>query len=285
MTQHRSIVVVKVGGSIQDDPAQLRLVAADAAALARDGVRPVLVHGGGKAISAAMKAAGLSPRFVHGQRYTDQATLEIVERCLCGPGSVNEELVSMIEQAGTPATGLHSLGACVLHARRSTPAGSPDDLGLVGEVSRVSAPVIAGLCALGIIPVIAPVALADLGAAHAGTDRAFALPLGARLNVNADLAAGAVAAALRPTAFILVSDTPGIRTGTGDYAPALTRADVERLRASGVIDGGMLPKVLGCAMALDAGVPNVLIVDGRSPGALRRAVLHPLDAGGTRLTP
>jgi acetylglutamate kinase len=285
MTTARSLVVVKVGGSIQDDPAQLRLVAADAAALSREGLHPVLVHGGGKAISAAMKAAGLTPRFVRGQRYTDPATLEIVERCLCGPGSINEDLVTMIEQAGAPAIGLHSLGACVLHARRSTPAGSPDDLGLVGDVTRVGAPVIRGLCTLGIIPVIAPVALADLGDRRDADERAAALPLGARLNVNADLAAGAVAAALRPAAFILVSDTPGIRTGTGDYAAVLARAEIDRLTAAGVIDGGMRPKVEGCAMALDAGVACVLIVDGRRPGALRRAVLQPDRADGTRLTP
>lgn len=286
-------VVVKVGGSIQDDVQQLALVASDIAVMRSVGAAVVVVHGGGKAISAAMKDAGLQPRFVQGQRFTDEATLKIAERVLAKV--VNAELVGLIARAGVgegSVMGLHSLGTCVLGAVRATKAGSAEDLGFVGVVPKggVNVAVIRGLTNQGIVPVIAPVAM-DLEGDGEGVGR---------LNVNADLAGGRVAAELRAAKFVMVSDTPGVRTDAKDassYVKRLSRGDVERLKAAGVIDGGMLPKVQGCAMALEAGVGGVggggegggggggvWIVDGRVAGAaLMAAVDHP-ETPGTRLT-
>lgn len=270
-----STVVVKVGGSIQDDPAQIVEVMRDVAGAARAGRSCIVVHGGGKAISAAMNAAGLTPRFVAGQRYTDGPTLEIAERVLAE--TVNRELCAALADAGARPYPLHSLGTCVLLASRSGQTGKPGqpeaDLGLVGRVHTVAGEVIRGLCLQGFVPVIAPVAV----------ERPRVAGSPGKLNVNADLAAGTVARAVRPGAFVLVSDTPGVRTDATRYAPVLDHAAVGALIASGVIDGGMLPKIQACLEALDAGVPDVSIVDGRVPGALARALGGgPLD--GTRLT-
>lgn len=249
-------VVIKVGGSIQDDPAAMRLLMHQVALLSELGVTPAVIHGGGKAISAAMKTAGLTPRFVQGQRYTDEETLHIAERVLVN--EVNRELVQAVQERGAKARGLHSLGLCVLRARRVI----EPDLGLVGRVGEVDAPVVAALCAAGIVPIIGPVAI------DAARD-------GGKLNVNADLAAGEVAFALGAGTLLMVSDTPGIRTSAAPevWAQRLSRDDLSRLRATGIIDGGMLPKVEACLRALDAGARRVLIIDGRAPDAIVRTLL------------
>ncbi|MGQ0627985.1 MAG: acetylglutamate kinase [Phycisphaerales bacterium] len=271
------LVLVKVGGSIQDDSAQMRRVMTDVAALASLGARPVVVHGGGKAINAALASAGLGSRFVQGQRYTDARTLEIAEGVLIE--RVNAELVAMIAQAGAEATGLHSRGACVLAAQRqgtdAAPGQPSEDLGLVGRVCRVQSAVIEGLAVAGVVPVIAPIALDETG-------------LG-KLNVNADLAAGAVAAAVHARVFILVSDTTGVRTDPeqpGSHAPVLSRFEARGLQERGVIAGGMLPKLAACFMGLDGGAERVAIIDGRVARSLLRAVLadppEPID--GTWVT-
>lgn len=262
------MVTIKVGGSIQDDPAQLLGVAESIAARVRRTGQPcAVVHGGGKAISAAMRQAGLPARFVQGQRYTDEPTLAIVARVLCG--QVNAELCAALARAGLRPAPLHAQSACVLTAQRI----AEPDLGLVGQVapSGVRADVIRSLCAAGLVPVIAPVAR-----------DADAQGLGAFLNVNADLAGGAVAAALGSGAFLLVSDTPGVRTSPEPGSPCAGRIDaatIDRLTASGVIDGGMLPKVHACLAALAAGAGDVRIVDGRVPDCLSPG------APGTRVVP
>lgn len=271
---HRSLgalrgqgLVVKVGGSIQDDPGTMRSIARDVAALVTLGARPVVIHGGGKAITAAMAKAGLEARFVEGQRYTDESTLAIVEKVLVS--GVNRELVDLIADEGAPAQGLHTLSTCVLQAERAGTDAAPgkpsQDLGLVGRVTRVNAPVILGLCGAGVVPVIAPVAHQADGSGGAT----------GKLNVNADLAAGTVAATLRASAFVLVSDTPGVRLGPdkGSFAPTLTAKQYEAATASGVIAGGMLPKLAACFEALRGKVAQVSIVDGRVPQALLAAVL------------
>ena len=249
-------VVIKVGGSIQDDPAAMRSLMHQVALLSELGVTPAVIHGGGKAISAAMKTAGLTPRFVQGQRYTDEETLHIAERVLVH--EVNRELMQAVQERGAQARGLHSLGLCVLRARRVI----EPDLGLVGRVGEVDAPVVAALCAAGIVPIIGPVAI------DAARD-------GGKLNVNVDLAAGEVAFALGAGTLLMVSDTPGIRTSAAPevWAQRLSRDDLSRLRATGIIDGGMLPKVEACLRALDAGARRVLIIDGRAPDAIVRTLL------------
>ena len=271
-------LVVKVGGSIQDVPAQMAQVMGDAAALAAMGVAVVVVHGGGKAISAAMASAGLAPRFIAGQRYTDEATLAIAEKVLAQ--TVNAELCAMLSAGGARPAPLHSLGECVLAARRWM---VESDLGLVGEVTAVRAERVRAILVEGRVPVIGPIALDEREASG-----------GRRLNINADLAGGAVARALAPSRFVLVSDTAGVRSDPKDPATRLERlneADVERLRASGAVDGGMLPKLHACFEAMGEGQASggqrgVPIVDGRTAGALLRAALatvgEPID--GTWVT-
>ncbi|CAN5723270.1 acetylglutamate kinase [soil metagenome] len=271
-------VIVKVGGSIQDVAAQLQGVINDVALMSAAGVKVAVIHGGGKAISAAMAAAGLTARFVAGQRYTDAATLRIAERTLAR--GVNAEIVAMLQSAGAEAMPLHSLGTCVLGARRSGVLEKGEeiatDIGFVGRVpvEGVNVAVVQGLMLQGIVPVVAPVALElDAGAESPG-----------KLNINADLAAGTVARALRADLFILVSDTPGIRRDPRDPAtamPAATRAELQGLIHAGAIDGGMLPKVEACFDALDGGVRRVAVVDGRVPRSTLMAALGDARAPGT----
>jgi len=245
-------VVVKLGGSIMDDRDAERQVLLDVVFMATVGMRPILVHGGGKEISAALDSAGMETRFVQGLRYTDQRTLSIAEQVLCN--QVNRRLVRTIQQMGVHAVGLHSLSSCVLFARRkflNGSAGRRIDIGLVGEIEEVNAHLLKALCDAGTVPVIAPICL----------DRA-----GGKLNVNADDAAGHVAAAIEAEKLVLLSDTHGIRTDPHDPDSLASNLDEDQIRQlidKGVIAGGMLPKVQACLRALDAGVPKAHIIDGR----------------------
>lgn len=270
----RPTTLVKIGGSIQDNPAQMRAIAADIAELVRRGNPVVVVHGGGKAISAAMNAAGLQARFVLGQRYTDGQTLAIVERVLCG--DVNAQLVRDIQAGGAAATPMTTLGSPVLYGVR---AGATDkegvehDLGMVGRVTRVDTAALASAVKQGVVPVIAPVAL----------DESTPAPHG-RLNVNADLAAGKVAQWDGIGAFILVSDTPGVRVDTSAFVKTLTAAACNDLKSRGVVDGGMIPKIDACLMALEKDPSRrVCITDGRVEHGLLQAFSGD-EFPGTRIT-
>lgn len=251
------IVVVKLGGSVMDVPEGERALLQDVVFLHAVGIRPVLVHGGGKAISTAMDEAGLEPHFVQGLRYTDDRTLAIVEQVLCG--QLNPRIVATLESLGAEAIGLHSLSSCALFAERmydEQPDGRRVDLGYVGRISSVNARVLRLLCEAGTIPVIAPVARD---------------PSGGKLNVNADTAAGEIAAALPAEKLVMLSDTHGIRADLDDeesFYPSLNRARIEAFMEDGVIGKGMIPKVKACLRALDAGVAKAHIVDGRKDHSL-----------------
>ncbi|MEM6750700.1 MAG: acetylglutamate kinase [Planctomycetota bacterium] len=250
------VVVVKVGGSIMDEQSALHALAADIAFMSVVGMRPVVVHGGGKSISAAMAEAGLEAQFVQGRRYTDERTLAIAEHVLVK--QINADLVSAIEARSCRAMGLHSLGSCAVFSKRLRLPGEDGrqiDIGLVGEAEWVNDSLVSALCDGGIIPVIAPIA----------RDAA-----GGKLNVNADSVAGHVAAALRAEKLVLVSDTHGIRLSDNadDLASHLTRDEVNGLIETGVIGSGMLPKVEAAFTALDAGVRKAHIIDGRIPHAM-----------------
>lgn len=277
------VVVVKLGGSVQEDEDKLRAMLRDVAFMSAVGMRPVLVHGGGKAITAAMEAAGLKATFVQGRRYTDRATLEIAERVLCG--EINRDLVEMLRAEGSQAIGLHAMGSCVLFGERTL---LPDpqqggartvDVGYVGEVTEVNTVLLGALCEDGLIPVLAPIAICRSASSVGGGDGVW------KLNVNADTAAGQVAAALKAEKLVMISDTHGIRTDPNNpesYASTLTRAEISRLVASGVIGEGMLPKVEACLTALRAGVPKAHIIDGRVPHSLLLEIYT--DAGiGTQI--
>ncbi|MGA2916044.1 MAG: acetylglutamate kinase [Sedimentisphaerales bacterium] len=246
------IVVVKLGGSVLDDPDLGKKLLADVVFMATVGIRPILVHGGGKAITKAMNESGIEPQWVNGRRYTDERTMTIVEHVLVH--DINAFICETIKQLGCDAMGLHSLSSCVLFAeplRYTDPQGRKIDLGLVGEVKSVNGTLLKTLCANETIPVIAPVAI----------DRA-----GGKLNVNADSAAGKVAAAVEAEKFVSVSDTNGILEDVNDPdsgIESVTEAQIKQMIDSGIINAGMLPKVEACLIALDGGVKKAHIIDGR----------------------
>lgn len=246
------MVVVKLGGSVLDDPAAQRSLLTDVAFMATVGMRPIIVHGGGKAITRAMNEAGLEPVWVQGRRYTDHRTLNIAEHTLVY--KTNVPICQTLEELGCNAMGLHSLSSCVLLAetlRLPGPEGRKLDLGLVGKVIDVNGKLLKTLCADGTIPVIASVAI----------DKA-----GGKLNVNADSAAGKVAAAVAAEKLVMVSDTHGIRRDISDpesWISSLNEEQIKEMIDSGVITDAMFPKVEACLTALDAGVRKAHIIDGR----------------------
>ena len=250
------VVVIKFGGSIMDDPDAIKNILRDVVFMQSVGMHPVLVHGGGKAISHAMEERGLEVQFVQGRRYTDQRTLTVVEHVLCN--EVNRQIVETLETFGVDAVGLHTLDSGVLFGERLylEDEGRKIDLGFVGKVNRVNGHLIEAVCHAGTIPVLASLA-AD--------------PSGQRLNCNADTAAGEVAHSMQAEKFVVLSDTHGIRTDIEDpdsNIPEITAAEIRALIADGTIAGGMLPKVEACLRALDGGVKRTHIIDGRFPHSL-----------------
>jgi acetylglutamate kinase len=255
---HGRFTIIKLGGSVMEDPNALPALLVDVVFMQTVGMRPVIVHGGGKAIDAAMERAGLVPRKVQGRRYTDEATLEIVARVLAE--EVNALIVRHINKFGGRATGLHHKSACqCLFGHRLSlagPDGEPVDLGRVGEVSEVEAREIENFCLAGVVPVLPSLAEDEDGGL---------------LNVNADTAAAAVARALEAEKLVFLTDTPGILRDKGDPASLIRGLSPEGCReliAQGIIDKGMIPKVEACLDSLEAGVGKVHIIDGRLPHAL-----------------
>jgi acetylglutamate kinase len=247
-------VVIKYGGAAMEQAALKETFALDVILLRLVGINAVIVHGGGPQIGALMKRLGKEPRFVGGMRVTDEETMDIVEMVLVG--KINKEIVALINHHGGRAVGLSGKDADLIRARRRThrlPSGEEVDLGLVGEVEAVNAEPIRLLEEHGFIPVIAPVAVGD----HSTT-----------YNVNADLVAGEVAAALAAEKLIHLTDVQGILDGSGHLVSTLTRKEAERLMQEGVIDGGMLPKVESSLRALTGGSAKAHIVDGRVPHAI-----------------
>jgi acetylglutamate kinase len=265
---------------VQEDEDRLRALLTDISFMAAVGMRPVIVHGGGKAITAAMNAAGLQAKFVQGRRYTDRATLEIAERVLVN--EINKFIVDHLNEVGSFAIGLHSLGSCVLFGERLYLNGGAAnseklDIGYVGNVTDVNTVLLHALCEDGYVPVLAPIAVSRAEPSEEGVWK---------LNINADTAAGVVAASLRAEKLVMMSDTNGIRTdpkNNDSYVSTLTRGEIESLVKVGVIGEGMLPKVEACITALEAGVPKAHIIDGRLPHSLLLEIYT--DAGvGTQIT-
>lgn len=246
------IVVVKLGGSVLDDTALQKKLLTDIAFMATVGMRPVIVHGGGKAITRAMSEAGLEPVWVQGRRYTDQRTLAIAEHTLVH--KINTPICEMLTELGCEPMGLHSLSSCVLFAetlRLASEDGRKVDLGLVGQVVNINAQLLKTLCSDGTIPVIASVAKDNSGG---------------KLNVNADSAAGKVAAQVAAEKLVIVSDTHGIRTNIEDpdsWVSSLNETQIKEMIDAGIITDAMFPKVEACLTALDAGVRKAHIIDGR----------------------
>ena len=246
------IVVVKLGGSVLDDTSLQKNLLTDIAFMATVGIRPIIVHGGGKAITKAMNEAGIQPVWVQGRRYTDERVLTIAERTLVN--KVNTPICEMLNELGCEPMGLHSLSSCVLFAELIRLAGEDGrklDVGFVGKVTNVNGQLLKKLCADGTIPVIASVA----------KDKA-----GGKLNVNADSAAGMVAAAVGAEKLVMVSDTHGIRRDIDDpesWISSLNEQQIKEMIHDGIITDAMFPKVEACLAALDAGVRKAHIIDGR----------------------
>ena len=259
-----SVVLVKLGGSVMEVEANLDSIMDDVAFLNTVGIKVVIVHGGGKAISKAIKASGHEPAFVEGLRVTDEATMEIVRKTL--NNVVNPDLVARLGKRGANAKPLH--GNWLFGAKKI----AAPDRGYVGEVVQVSARAVVEMLDARIIPVVTP-----LGT---GVDD------GHLYNVNADFAAAALAKALKVRKFVLVSDVPGLLRDPGDPSTlfsTLRLADTSRLKEAGIISGGMLPKIESCEDAIRAGVKKVHLVDGRMAHSLLLEIFTH-DGVGTEIT-
>jgi acetylglutamate kinase len=262
------IVVVKLGGSVLDDASAQKELLTDIAFMSTVGMRPIIVHGGGKAITRAMNEAGLEPVWVQGRRYTDERTLTIAEHTLVH--KVNTPICETLTELGCEPMGLHSLSSCVLFAetlRLTGEDGRKIDLGLVGQIANINGQLLKKLCADGTIPVIASVAK-DLA--------------GGKLNVNADSAAGRVAAEVVAEKLVVVSDTHGIRTNVEDpdsWVSSLNEAQIKEMIDAGIITDAMLPKVEACTTALSAGVKKAHIIDGRIPHSLLLEIYTDMGIG------
>jgi acetylglutamate kinase len=245
------LTVIKLGGSAMEEPEALRATLQDVVFMETVGLRPVLVHGGGKPIDRAMAAAGLEPRKVQGRRCTDESTLAIVVKVL---KEISADIETQIRRLGGRAVGLHTGSLqCLFGDRLQLPGddGSRIDLGRVGNVSRVDASLIADYCAARVVPVIPSLAI-DVD--------------GGWLNVNADTAAAAVAARLGALKLVFLTDTPGILMDRNDPRSLITHLDSARcaeLIAQKVIDSGMIPKVEACLQSLREGVRKTHMIDGR----------------------
>ncbi len=261
-------VVVKLGGSALDDPDSVRRCLSDVIFMEAVGMRPILVHGGGKSISRGMAEAGIEPRFVQGRRYTDEKTLEIAKKILAD--EICESLVDQIKTLGGKSVGLHVNSQNVLTGQRlqlEDENGAAVDLGRVGYVTGIRSELLHATCRAGVIPVLPSIALdAD----------------GGGLNVNADTAAAAVAKLINAEKLVFLSDVPGIYLDKDDPSTLVQHLTVSRCReliADGTISTGMVPKVEAALEALEVGVGKIHIIDAGTPHSLLLEIYSNLGVG------
>lgn len=266
----RSLVVVKFGGSVMEEPDLVAGAMQDIVMLEAIGITPVVVHGGGKAISAALKAKGIPVKFVNGLRYTCGETIKVVDDVL--HNQVNAELVDLGKKAGGKVVGIS--GKEVLRAEKTMSkdpvTGVEEDIGFVGKVVGVNTSAILEALAAGCIPVVTP-----LGS---GID-------GNVYNINADTAASKIAEALHARKLVFVSDVPGVLRDCNDESsviPTIRTTDIPDLVREGILTGGMLPKVQGCVKALESGINKVHMINGRIPHALLLEIFTE-DGVGTQI--
>lgn len=255
---YEKTVVVKYGGAAMVNDELKNATMQDIVLMKFCGINPVIVHGGGPDITSMMNRLGLTPRFVNGQRYTDEATMDVVEMVLTG--KTNPEIVTAINQHGGKATGISGKDSGLIIARKFTGHESdenpPDDLGFVGDIAQVNPTLIQSLTSQGFIPVVSPVGMDAKGQSY---------------NINADLVAGALAGALVASKLILLTDSPGILKNPKDPTTmyhTIEMDEIDKMIDDGIILGGMIPKVEACLRALESGVEKTHIIDGRIPHAL-----------------
>ncbi len=260
-------ILIKFGGSAMDDPELVKSLMRDIVVLESMGMNPVVVHGGGKAISKAMNEAGLEAQFINGLRVTGENAIRIVEETLTG--SINPGLVEMIREHGGSAVGIPGSSVFVGEKlREKDEQGKPVDLGMVGRVIGCQLSRVEEALSLQLIPVISPLAR------ELGTHQS--------LNVNADLAAAALAKELKPVKLVYISDVPGILPDQQDKTSiikSIDRREAFRLIEEGVITGGMIPKVKSAVEALNAGVRKVHFIDGRLPHTMLLEIFTPEGVG------
>ena len=257
------IFVVKYGGSFMDspDPEERHRVARDVVFLEAVGINPVVVHGGGKAITRALDEAGVKSQFIHGYRVTDAASADIVDRVLSR--EINPEIVQAIQEFGGKARGL--AGPEIFRCRKFSLPNEEVDLGFVGEVSEVNVEPLRECIRRSVTPVISPTALGDDGKIY---------------NCNADIAAAKTAIALKARRLVFMSDVPGLLRDPKKESSLLTHlqvSEVPRLQKTGVIAEGMVPKVDSAISAIESGVEKVQFVDGRIPHSVLLEIFT--DAG------
>jgi len=246
-----AVVVVKFGGSAMEEPRHVESVLDDIAFMECVGMKVVVVHGGGKEITRGMEEAGIPASFVRGLRVTCERTMQVVERVL--KTDINPRIVRMLNQRGAPARGLH--GEEIFQVRRMTgvdeTTGAMLDWGFVGEPGEVLTGPVLAMLAEGLIPVVTPLGTGPQGRTH---------------NINADVAAAALAKALKARKLAFLSDVPGLLRDPQDPESLISTVrldEIEWLVEQGVVSGGMLPKIKSCIEALEAGVRKVHMIDGR----------------------
>jgi acetylglutamate kinase len=246
-------VVVKYGGAAMENPRLRESTTEDIVLMKYVGMNPVVIHGGGPEINRTLNRLGIEPKFSNGLRVTDEETVKVVEMVLAG--SLNKDIVTLISRAGGNPVGLCGKDGNLLHAKRMESEDGAN-LGFVGQITGVHYKIISVLCDAGMIPVIAPIA----------TDAQ-----GNTWNVNADTAAGEIAAAIQAEKLVFLTDTPGILrdpSSPDSLIHQLNYREIVDLIDAGVIAGGMIPKVEACLKALDYGVAKTHIIDGRVPHSL-----------------
>lgn len=246
-------VVVKYGGAAMTDDDLKAAVMGDVALLHYVGIKVVVVHGGGKEISKMCAQLGIEAKFVDGMRVTDEETMRVTEMVM---GQIGKNIAQMLHEKGAPAVGLSGKDAGLLRAHKFVDSSSDADWGLVGEVENVEERVLDSLMQSGFVPVVTPVAP---GAS------------GETFNINADLAASAIASSLKASKLLLLTDVEGVYRDFSDKSSlidAMTIAQTEELIASGSVSTGMIPKLRCCVEAVQGGVERAHIVDGRAPHAI-----------------
>ena len=266
---HGKTVVVKYGGSTRSGDAELRATLRDIVLMKFVGMKPVVVHGGGKDISKEMEKVGIKPHFVDGLRVTDLATMRVVEKVL--GGKINKELVDNIHHLGGRAVGISGKQGKMLQATR-VKSKTGKDIGYVGRVSKVDTRILDKLDRDKLIPVIAPLSVGKDGRTY---------------NVNADEAAGAIAATLKAEKLVFLTDVPGICRKKDDPKTLLSSiklGQIPGLLKKGVVSGGMIPKVMAGLRAVKAGVHKTHIINGTLPHALLLEIFTPQGVG-TEIVP
>lgn len=260
-------ILIKFGGSAMDDPELVKSLMRDIVVMEAMGLNPVVVHGGGKAISKAMQEAGLEARFINGLRVTTPEAVSIVERTLSG--TINPGLVEMMRESGGKAVGIAGTNVFVGEKLVEKDAdGNPLDIGMVGRVIGTQLSRVQEALSLQLTPVISPLAR------ELGTNQS--------LNVNADLAAAALARELKPVKLVYISDVPGLMMDPKDPSTiikSINRKEAFHLIDEGIISGGMIPKVKSAVDALNAGVRKVHFIDGRLPHTLLLEIFTPEGIG------